>query len=461
VAVTKKTKTAFVCQECGTHHVKWQGRCNGCGAWNTLVEETQQAHPNDLAKTRKNIVAVQASAPKLLANIQPHEQPRIPLADGELMRVLDGGVVPGSLILLGGEPGIGKSTLFLQLALQLQGRKVLYVAGEESEQQVKLRAERLANRNDTLYILAETALEDILQHAAALAPDLLIVDSIQTLYMDQLESAPGSIAQVRECAARLMRYAKESAVPVLLIGHINKDGMIAGPKVLEHMVDVVLEFEGDRHAGYRIVRSTKNRFGATPELGIYEMRADGLLQVPNPSEVFLSHSGQDFSGVAIAVTLQAQRPLLIETQALVSEAAFGTPQRSATGFDTRRLNMLLAVLEKKAGLKLGGKDVFINLAGGLRLDDTALDLALVAAIVSSLYDMPIGRHTAFAAEVGLTGEVCPVVRVEPRMLEAEKLGFKKLIVSAQSKDVLRPKSQLKVVGVNKLEECLREIFAGA
>lgn len=422
------------------------------------MEETQQPQATDLAKTRKNIVAVKAAQPKLLAQIEPHAQERIPLADGELMRVLDGGVVPGSLILLGGEPGIGKSTLFLQLALQLQGRKVLYVAGEESEQQVKMRAERLAGQNNTLYILAETSLEDVLGHAASLAPDLLIVDSIQTLYMEQLESAPGSIAQVRECAARLMRYAKESAVPVLLIGHINKDGMIAGPKVLEHMVDVVLEFEGDRHAGYRIVRSTKNRFGATPELGIYEMRTDGLRQVPNPSEVFLSHSAADFSGVAVAATLQAQRPLLIETQALVSEAAFGTPQRSATGFDIRRLNMLLAVLEKKAGIRVGGKDVFINLAGGLRLDDTALDLAVLAAIVSSLYDMPIARHTGFAAEIGLTGEVRAVMRVEQRIVEAEKLGFKRLIVSAQNKDAARTRAQLQVVPVGKLEECFAEIF---
>ncbi len=455
MAITKKVKSSYVCRSCGTHHVKWQGKCNGCGEWNTLVEEIEAPASRPMAQGLPSFKP-EAAYPKTLAEIDLASQPRLLLEDGEMMRVLDGGIVPGSLILLGGEPGIGKSTLLLQLALSLRGT-VLYVSGEESEQQVKLRAERLQGSNEAFYLLAETSLEAVIAHAQQLMPQLLIVDSVQTLYMNAVESAPGSVAQVRECAASLMRFAKDTGVTVVLVGHVNKEGMIAGPKVLEHMVDVVLEFEGDRHLQYRIVRSVKNRFGATPELGIYEMSGGGLKQVPNPSLLFLSSSGGKFSGLATAATLEGHRTLLVETQALVTDAAFGTPQRSATGFDLRRLNMLLAVLERKAGIRIGTKDVFVNLTGGIRIEDTALDLALLASIVSSLYDVTLHSNTCFAAEVSLTGELRPVARLEQRIAEAQKLGFEQMIV-AKAGALPPAHSGIKVHAVSKLEECFKLIF---
>ena len=420
-----KLKTVFVCTSCATRHPKWQGRCNGCGQWNTLVEDVEAVGKGAPAATRPSLLQGARPEPLPLSAVEAEQRPRLTLDDPELQRVLDGGLVPGALVLLGGEPGIGKSTLLLQIAQRMSGT-VLYVTGEESAHQVKLRAQRLATHNPELLVLPDTSLEAILTHAQRLEPQLLIIDSIQTLASEAIDSAPGSVGQVRECAAALMRFAKTSGVPTILVGHITKDGALAGPKVLEHMVDVVLEFEGDRHQHYRILRSVKNRFGATPELGLYDMRADGLHPVLNPSALFLTHgpAGAGLSGVAIAATLQAHRPLLVETQALVTDSAYGTPQRSATGLDLRRLGMLLAVLERKAGLRLGQKDVFVNLAGGIRLDDPALDLAIAAAVVSSYYDVPIPPATAFAGELGLTGEVRPVARLEPRAVEAVRLGFR-------------------------------------
>ncbi len=455
-----KLKTVYFCQECGTQHLKWQGQCSGCKAWNTLVEEVVEASPKQQPTGKQSLN--NRSEPKLISEIDAASRPRLITPDSEFNRVLGGGITAGSVVLLGGEPGIGKSTLLLQLALQLSKYKILYVSGEESEQQIKMRAERIPFVNNNLYVAAETNIERIIEFYKQLKPDIIVIDSIQTVYTDFIESAPGSVSQVRESAARIIRIAKEHHIPIFMVGHITKEGMIAGPKVLEHIVDTVLTFEGDRHNSYRIVRTTKNRFGGTMEIGIYEMRANGLREVTNPSEIFLSNAGLDtFSGVAIASTLEGLRPLLIETQALVTPLMYGNPQRSATGFDLRRLSMLLAVMEKRCGFKLGTKDVFINLAGGLRIEDPALDLALVCSIVSSMHDLVIPAKTVFAAEVGLSGEIRPISRLEPRIAEAEKLGFKEIYVSSlQLTDLSQKFDKIKITGVSKLQEAFQKVFGG-
>ncbi|GAB4407073.1 MAG: DNA repair protein RadA [Bacteroidia bacterium] len=433
------------------------GQCPACQEWGTLVEERVADKP---AKGDRSLGWTARSQPRKIAQIEAGAEIRLATPDDEFNRVLGGeGVVRGAVTLLAGEPGIGKSTLLLQLALRLSGRRVLYVSGEESESQIKLRASRLSFFNDELYVAAETSLERIVEFFRQLEPDLLIVDSIQTVFSDVLDSAPGSVTQVRECAARLLRLAKETHTPVFLVGHITKEGQIAGPRVLEHMVDTVLSFEGDQHNSYRMVRTTKNRFGSTLEIGIYEMTALGLREVSNPSEIFLSNAAGQFSGVAIAATLEGNRPLLIETQALVSAMTYGTAQRSATGFDLRRLSMLLAVLEKRCGFKLGVQDIFVNLAGGLRLDDPAIDLALVCAIISSLHDLPIDPKTVFAAEIGLSGEIRAVSRIEPRLAEAAKLGFTRIFVAgSQLQGATRNFPGLRVIGVEKLDAVFREVF---
>ncbi|MEM6260864.1 MAG: DNA repair protein RadA [Bacteroidota bacterium] len=452
-----KTKTIYVCQECGTTHLKWQGQCSGCGAWNSLVEEVQE--PADKRKLDTGTPTT-GRRPHTLAEIESTAEKRIVTPDEELNRVLGGGIVEGSVILLGGEPGIGKSTLLLQLALQLSPLKILYISGEESEQQIKMRAQRLPISNDQLYVAGETSLERIAEYYRSLQPDLLVIDSIQTIRTNVLESAPGSVSQVRESASQLIRMAKDVRVPVFLVGHITKEGMLAGPKVLEHMVDTVLTFEGDRHNNYRIIRTSKNRFGSTMEIGIYEMLAHGLREVSNPSEIFLSSGEEPFSGVAISATMEGMRPLLIETQALATPMAYGTAQRSATGFDLRRLNMLLAVMEKRCGFKMGTKDVFINIAGGLKVEDPALDLALICAVISSLHDLPLAQTVVFAAEVGLSGEIRPVNRLEMRIAEAEKLGFKTIYVAQSQAETLQKKyTDIQVVGAGKLEEVFRMVFA--
>lgn len=453
-----KTKTVYVCSNCGADSPKWVGKCPGCGEWNTYVEEliaketaTKRTIPgmNDERKVR----------PVLLRDITSTEESRIDLQDAELNRVLGGGLVKGSLVLIGGEPGIGKSTLVLQTVLQLEGLKTLYVSGEESSQQLKLRADRLSYKNPDCFILCETNLEQIFVQAQNIQPDLLIVDSIQTMYSELIESSPGSVSQVRECSAAILKYAKESGVPVLLIGHINKEGSIAGPKVLEHIVDTVLQFEGDQHYMYRILRSIKNRFGSTAELGIYEMRQNGLREVSNPSELLLTQNHEGLSGVTIAAAIEGMRPFLIETQALVSSAVYGTPQRSATGFDLRRMNMLLAVLEKRAGFKLVQKDVFLNIAGGLKVNDPAIDLAVISAILSSSLDISIEQGICMAGEVGLSGEIRPVNRIEQRILEAEKLGFSQILIPYNNlKGFDTNKSKIKIVQVKKVEEAFRQLF---
>lgn len=453
---TVRPRSVWACRECGTEHVKWQGQCRGCEAWNTLVEE--QAAP---AAVVARSVAGHVAAPVALQDIDTAAEERLFLPDPELNRVLGGGLVQGSLILLGGEPGIGKSTLLLQLALQLKGRRVLYVSGEESERQLRLRAERLTQDNDEVLVYAETQLEPVLAAVRDLRPDLLCIDSIQTLYAAEVDAAPGSLAQIRECALRLMRLAKDFPLPVILVGHINKDGLIAGPKLLEHMVDVVLEFEGDRRYDYRLVRSQKNRFGATPEIGVYEMRAEGLRPVTNPSELFLPSADESFAGVAVAATQQGARSFLVEVQALVTPASYGTAQRSATGFDLRRLHMLVAVLEKKCHFRLADQDVFLNVAGGLRIDDPAVDLAVACALASSWLEEPIAPDTAFAAEVGLTGEVRSVGRVDARVAEAARLGFRRLFLSSRQLPDREPPSGLALAGVRQLAEVFKELFGPA
>ena len=450
-----KFKTSYVCQNCGAESVKWVGRCPSCGEWNTYVEERVSQ-----AKPRAGLVDISRSAtPKPLKDIESSNEQRIDTGINEMNRILGGGLVPGSLVLLGGEPGIGKSTLALQMALKLTSLKVLYVSGEESARQVKLRADRLTKGNQECLILNETLLDNILTQAKNVDPQLLVIDSIQTLYTDTIDSSPGSVSQVRECAVALLRYAKTTGVPVIIIGHITKDGSIAGPKVLEHIVDVVLQFEGDANYLYRVLRSIKNRFGSTSELGIFEMQSEGLIEVPNPSEILLSHRDEEMSGIAISAAMDGSRSFLIETQALVSTAAYGTPQRSSTGYDTRRLNMLLAVMEKRAGFRLATKDVFLNLAGGLKMSDPAMDLAVVAAVLSSNFDLPISSSFCFAAEVGLSGEIRQVSRVDQRIAEASKLGFKKIFVSKYSlKSVGSPKKSIEIIGVAKLEELVRRLF---
>ena len=460
-----KLKTLYFCQNCGAQSAKWIGRCPSCGEWNTYVEEVVQKEDTQAAGSWKPPTAVaiggsKVAKPRPVSEIHYEEEARIVTQDGELNRVLGGGLVPGSLVLIGGEPGIGKSTLMLQIAMSLRRLKVLYVSGEESEQQIKMRAERLGDQHPGCYILTETNTQNIFKQIDQLQPHVLIIDSIQTLHSGLVESGAGSVSQVRECTAELLKYAKETGVPVLLIGHITKDGSIAGPKILEHMVDTVLQFEGDRHLSYRILRTTKNRFGSTSELGIYEMQGAGLRQVSNPSEILLSQrSGEALGGMAIGATLEGNRPLLVEVQALVTPATYGTPQRSSTGFDSKRLQMLLAVLEKRSGLRLGQHDVFLNIAGGLRLDDPALDLAVCAAVVSSLNDVPIRGEICLAAEVGLSGEIRAVSRLDQRLGEAEKLGFAEMYISqfnARGLDLKR--YGIRVQPAGRLDEVLNGLF---
>ncbi len=457
-----KDKIAYVCSNCGQESAKWIGKCPACGQWNTYKEirvaDTRQQAATSAAATaghqlRKNKVL-------RLRDISAKDDPRIDMHDGELNRVLGGGLVPGSIILLGGEPGIGKSTLSLQTMLQLTDKRVLYVSGEESAHQLKMRAERIAHTvNDNFLILCENSLEAIFEHIKDVQPELVVVDSIQTIATEDVESSAGSIAQVRECASALLRFAKTSGVPVILIGHITKEGSLAGPKILEHIVDAVIQFEGDQHYMYRILRSIKNRFGSTSELGIYEMQQTGLRQVSNPSELLLTEDHDGLSGVAISSAIEGVRPFLVETQALVSSAAYGTPQRSATGFDQRRLNMLLAVLEKRVGFKLMQKDVFLNIAGGLRVTDMAMDLSVIAAVLSSNVDTPIEEGWCMAGEVGLSGEVRPVARIEQRISEAEKLGFQHIIIPKYNLSGLdRKKFKIEMVPVRKVEEALRALF---
>lgn len=452
-----KVKTAFFCQNCGAQYPKWVGKCNTCNEWNTITEEVlSKPSPNDV----KSTFSVQrTSKPQQLDHIQITDIPRIKLPGTELNRVLGGGLVPGSLILFGGDPGIGKSTLMLQMSLRLKSHKILYVSGEESEQQIKMRADRIGNKNPDCFILTETSTQNIFLHIKKLNPEVLVIDSIQTLHTATIDSSPGSISQVRECTSELMRYAKETNTPVFLVGHITKDGNIAGPKILEHMVDVVLQFEGDRNHIYRLLRSVKNRFGSTNELGIYEMYGAGLREVDNPSEILLSNKEEQLSGTAIAATMEGNRPLLIEIQALVSSAAYGTPQRSTTGFDSRRLNMLLAVLEKRCGFRLGSKDVFLNIAGGLRIDDPSIDLAVISAVLSSNENMSIDPKYCFASEVGLSGEIRPISRIDQRIMEAEKLGFDKIFISKYNKKGLNIKNhKIEIIFVSKVEEVFSHLF---
>lgn len=450
-----KIKTSFFCQSCGTQFAKWQGQCNACKEWNTIVEEIIQKEDKVAWKTETTTVK-KAAKPLRIHEIDSAEEIRMNTTDEELNRVLGGGLVPGSLTLLGGEPGIGKSTLLLQISLKLP-YKTLYVSGEESQKQIKMRAERITPNGDNCYILTETKTQNIFRQIEEIEPEIVIIDSIQTLQTDYIESSAGSISQIRECTAELIKFAKETNTPVILIGHITKDGNIAGPKILEHMVDTVLQFEGDRNHVYRILRSLKNRFGSTAELGIYEMQGSGLREVSNPSEILISHKEEELSGTAIATTLEGMRPLMIEIQALVSTAVYGTPQRSTTGYNAKRLNMILAVLEKRAGFRLGAKDVFLNVTGGISVDDPAIDLAVVAAILSSNEDIPVGKDFCFAGEVGLSGEIRPVNRIEQRIQEAEKLGFSTVFISKYNK-ISTKFPGIKVVLVSKIEEIVSELF---
>ena len=467
---TIKDKTVFVCTECGFDSPKWSGKCPSCGMWNTMVEKTIRADkPSATTSLRKSASGLKEDAPQpeTLDRIETTEEPRIDMVDSELNRVLGGGLVQGSIVLLGGEPGIGKSTLILQTVMQLQGQKVLYVSGEESARQIKMRADRLANsqqptansQREALLVLCETSLENIYTQIKEVQPTIVVIDSIQTISSEYVESSAGSLTQVRECAASLLKFAKESGTPVLLIGHITKDGTIAGPKILEHIVDAVLQFEGDQHYLYRILRPIKNRFGSTSELGIYEMRENGLRQVNNPSELLLTDSHQGMSGVSIACTIEGVRPFLIEVQALASTAVYGTPQRSAIGFDVRRMNMLLAVLEKRVGFKLGQKDVFLNIAGGLKVSDPAIDLAVISAILSSSLDIAIDRTVCMTGEVGLSGEIRPVSRIEQRISEAAKLGFERIIIPKSNMHGLeKRKLGIELVPVTKVEEAFKHLF---
>lgn len=469
-----KTRSAYFCQSCGYESAKWLGKCPSCNQWNTFVEEIIEKANSAVPDWKTASTSTQrANKPAPINEIEYREEHRLITPDKELNRVLGGGIVSGSMVLIGGEPGIGKSTLMLQVALNLPGLKVLYISGEESEQQIKMRAERLMPESKKLasspaetYILTETSTQNIFKQIEILQPDLLVVDSIQTLHSAHIESTPGSVSQVRECTAELLRFAKESGTPVFLIGHITKDGMIAGPKILEHMVDTVLQFEGDRHHVYRILRAVKNRFGSASELGIYEMQGSGLREVSNPSEILLSQRDEPLSGITISAMMEGLRPMLIETQALVSVSAYGTPQRSATGFDTKRMNMLLAVLEKRCGFKLSAKDVFLNIAGGLRVEDPGIDLAVVVAIISSHEDMPVDSKICFAAEVGLSGEIRAVNRIEQRIAEAEKLGFEQIFISKYNLPAGKgvksspewQKYKIEIKTVAKVEEVFNALF---
>jgi DNA repair protein RadA/Sms len=450
-----KLKTSFFCQNCGTQYSKWQGQCNACKEWNTIAEEIVQKEEKTSWKPSTSETQ-KVSKPLKITEIDSSLEVRMDTRDGELNRVLGGGIVPGSLTLLGGEPGIGKSTLLLQISLKLP-YKTLYVSGEESQKQIKMRAERITSKSDNCYILTETKTQNIFKQIQEIEPEIVIIDSIQTLHTEYIEASPGTISQIRETTAELIKFAKETNVPVILIGHITKDGNIAGPKILEHMVDTVLQFEGDRNHVYRILRSLKNRFGSTAELGIYEMLGSGLREVSNPSEILISHKEEELSGTAIASTLEGMRPLMIEIQALVSTAVYGTPQRSTTGYNAKRLNMILAVLEKRAGFRLGTKDVFLNVTGGISVDDPAIDLAVVAAILSSNEDIPVGKDFCFAGEVGLSGEIRPVNRVDQRIIEAEKLGFTTIFVSKYNKVTVKS-AGIKIRLVSKIEDVASELF---
>ncbi len=450
-----KVKTTFFCQNCGAQFAKWQGQCTSCKQWNTIVEEVVQKTEKKAWKPNEPSFS-KIAKPQRIQDISTVSEARLNTQNNELNRVLGGGLVPGSVALLGGEPGIGKSTLMLQIALQLP-YKTLYVSGEESAQQIKMRAERIVPKSENCLILTETKTQNIFKTILELQPDIVVIDSIQTLHTDYIESSPGSISQIRETTSELIKFAKETNTPVILIGHITKDGNIAGPKILEHMVDTVLQFEGDRNHVYRILRAQKNRFGSTHEIGIYEMLSNGLREVSNPSEILISKNQDDLSGTAIAATLEGMRPLMIEIQALVSSAVYGTPQRSATGFNSKRLNMLLAVLEKRAGFKLGAKDVFLNVTGGITVDDPAIDLAVVAAVLSSNVDVAITKSMCFAAEVGLAGEVRPVTRIDQRITEAEKLGYNTIIISKYCK-LTAKKHNIQIIKVAKVHDVVRHLF---
>jgi DNA repair protein RadA/Sms len=450
-----KAKMVFICRNCGTEAPKWIGKCPSCGAWNTFIEEITVKSSSG----RNTGFSTGNSVPVKLQEIDAKSQPRIDTQTGELNRVLGGGLVSGSVVLIGGEPGIGKSTLALQVALAMNKYKVLYISGEESGQQIRMRADRIGRLNDNCYVLSEVSLQSILTHIQNLQPEILIIDSVQTLQDETIESSPGSITQIRECAGKIMKYAKETSVPVILIGHITKDGTLAGPKILEHIVDTVLLFEGDQHYMYRILRSSKNRFGATSELGIFEMQNDGLHEISNPSEILINKNNEGLSGITTGATIDGIRPFLIEVQALVSTAAYGTPQRVSTGYDVRRLNMLLAVLERRARFKLATRDVFLNLAGGLRVTDPALDLAIIGSIISSGVDKSVQKKMCFSAEVGLSGEIRPVSRIETRIREAVRLGFSSIMISGAYDRINLPgKEAIRIIKVNRVEEALGKLF---
>jgi len=455
-----KIKTAYFCSNCGSQHSKWEGRCNSCGEWNTLEEEIiQKETKSDIKSKAWKEPKANDNKPKRLDEVVIGETQRLRFTDNELNRVLGGGIVPGSLVLLGGQPGIGKSTLLLQICLRIQ-TSILYVSGEESKEQIKMRANRIQGNNDACLIYNETNIDTILKQAKHLMPSILIIDSIQTLYSPHIESTAGTVSQVRECTSELQKFAKTLNIPVFIIGHITKEGSLAGPKLLEHIVDVVLHFEGDKLYAYRILRTIKNRFGSTDEIGIYEMQADGMREVDNPSELLLSQNEDRLSGIAVAASMEGMRPLLIEVQALVSPAIYGNPQRSATGFDLRRLSMLLAVLEKRCGLAYGQQDVFLNLAGGLKITDPALDLAVVASLISSLQDISLSDEMAFIGEVGLSGEVRSVSRIDQRLQEAARLGRSQIYISKYSlKGIDTSKYDANIVGISKVDDLLREVFA--
>ena len=450
-----KVKTAFFCKNCGAKESKWLGKCNSCNEWNSFVEEILENHKD---KIKKAYSANRQEIARPISQIQSDAEERIILLNEELNRTLGGGLVKGSVVLMGGEPGIGKSTLMLQVALQETKIKTLYISGEESGNQIKMRANRIGKIHDNVLLLTETNTQKIIQQAIEVSPQMLVVDSIQTLFTPNIDSSPGSISQIREAAGEMLRYAKETSTPLILIGHITKEGVIAGPKILEHMVDVVLQFEGDRNHSYRLLRASKNRFGSTHELGIYEMKGEGLKEVLNPSEILISNRDTDLSGTSIAALVEGVRPLLIETQALVSTAAYGTPQRQTTGFDTRRLHMLLAVLEKRCGFKLATKDVFLNMAGGIRVEEPAIDLAVVVSILSSSEDIPVAPSICFAAEIGLSGELRPVTRVDQRIAEAEKLGFETIVLSKYNKKGLPTNSNIKMLFYSRIEEVFALLF---
>ena len=449
-----KIKTTFICNDCGANFAKWQGQCTSCKNWNSISEEVI-LKPKNNSWEKNSVVNIKDSTPQKISNIIYKEEDRLVTLDTEFNRVLGGGIVPGSLILLGGEPGIGKSTLLLQVAIKLP-YKTLYISGEESQSQIKMRANRMNHESEDCYILTEISLENIFKQIEKIKPQILIVDSIQTLKTDLIDSAPGSVSQIKTCTSELINFAKKTSTPVIIVGHITKDGNIAGPKILEHMVDTVLQFEGDRNHVYRILRVNKNRFGSTNEIGVYEMNVKGLKEITNPSEILISKKNQELSGNAISATIEGMRPFMIEVQALVSTAVYGTPQRSSTGYNSKRLNMLLAVLEKRVGFRLASKDVFLNITGGISVDDTALDLAVVAAIISSNEDLILNEKYCFAAEVGLSGEIRPVQRLEQRITEAEKLGFSAIFISKFSKLNISPKS-IKIIYLSKIEDLINNL----